>query len=250
MSQLGGNILNMLDDVCELLSRRLNAEFVQNLNVDSTANKLYEALLARTKGILVPNNLDHEKNPSLKELEKKVMSTIRGGLENAISLHLAFIKVAFKILTKRIPNPKRFKQAWNDVLKNLSHISKQFSAVQAFTLKLVENLNGVQSNQRDIYDFNPENFELVYDYNDQLILLPTIDFLQKVIALANDNSTIVQSNNTDYNTVNFAEIYGPIHGCPIYSARIQSNWQQYELGTEYFKEMDLLTQSVFGFADK
>ena len=165
MSQLAIEILRVPATVLTIGRKKLgnlNKEFLENFDIKKTAAELYKELRGELNRFLISMNSSIPREDAGPEsIMPKVISSIGGGLENAMSLHLAFIKVAFEKLKQKIPNvnSENFKQSWIKVLKNLSHISKQFSSVQAYTLKLVENLNGVRSNQSEIYDFSPENFE-------------------------------------------------------------------------------------------
>jgi|GEM_PF-5907552 len=255
MSALALPILNVPATILTLGRKKLgnlNKEFLESFDIKKTAGKLYAKLREElNKFSSHMNSLNHPEE--VKSIMQKVISSIGGGLENAMSLHLAFVKVAFYKLKERIPNTKSedFKKSWTNVLKNLSHISKQFSSVQAYTLKLVENLNDNKSNQAEIYDFKPEYFELS-DYESKQLLLPTLDFLQKVITQANDNSTVVLSHNTsseDSQKVNFAKEYFPPQGCPIHGAKGDLNGEKFKLDEQYFEIMDEITNSVFGFPE-
>jgi hypothetical protein len=253
MSSLALPILNVPFRVLTLGRKKLdnlNKEFLENFDIKNTAKKLYAELREElNKFSSDMNSLNYPEE--VKSIMPKVISSIGGGLENAMSLHLAFVKVAFDKLKQKISdtNSEDFKKSWTNVLENLSHISKQFSSVQAYTLKLVENLNGVKSNQPEIYDFKPEYFELS-DYEGKQLLLPTLDFLQIVIAKANYNSTVVHSHNTssvDSQNVNFAKEYFPPQGCPIHNAKGNLNGKKFKLDEQYFAIMDKITNSVFGF---
>jgi hypothetical protein len=255
MSQLAIEILRVPATVLAQGRKKLgnlNKEFLGNFDIKKTADKLYKELRGELNKFLISmNSLIPREDAGPESIMQKVISSIGGGLENAMSLHLAFVKVAFDKLKQIIPSTdsEEFNKSWIKVLKNLSHISKQFSSVQAYTLKLVENLNGVRSNQPEIYDFKPENFELV-SIDDKLVLLPTIDFLQKVITQANDNTTEVFSHNVrskDSQKVNFAKEYFPPQGCPIHGAKGNLNGEKFKLDEQYFAAMDEITNSVFGF---
>jgi hypothetical protein len=257
MSELAIEILRVPATVLTLGSEKLgnlNKEFLEKFDIKRTAAKLYKELRGESNRFFSNmNSLIPREDAGPESIMPKVISSIGGGLENAMSLHLAFVKVSFDKLKQKIPNidSEDFKKSWIKVLKNLSHISKQFSSVQAYTLKLVENLNGVRSNQPEIYDFKPENFELV-PIDDKLFLLPTIDFLQKVITQANDNTTEVFSHNVsskDSQKVNFAKEYFPPQGCPIHGAKGNLNGEKFKLDEQYLAIMDGITNSVFGIPD-
>lgn len=226
--------------------KKLKSKFWETGDVNKVVNALYVKLREQSNGLL--SMLRSQAPVDTRQTLEPVFSSMVGGLDNAISTHLAFVKVAFAKLKQMIPdqNNATFKSAWNNVLKNLSHISKQFASVQAMTLKLVENLNGSVSNQGRAYDFNAENFELVFN-NGEMILLPTLKFLQTVITKANDNATVVRSKGGQFvsPTDNFAESYYSPNGCPIFGVKGINNGEQFKLDERYFEVMDLITKSVF-----
>ena len=150
--------------------------------------------------------------------------TIFGGFTNAISIHLALAKIVFEKL-QSIDKIHRLTEA----LIGLRSTVSQFAKLQANTLKLIENLNGVISNQEEAYKFTSENFELIENEEGKLVLLPTKKFINQVITEANDPSTEIKSYNyeDDYFTAfvekkNFRENYSKPKGCPIHSSQTSS----------------------------
>ena len=230
---------------------KMNKEFNKNFDIKTYASQLYRMLHTESGDLL--KRLLSSIPPGAPPIMSQAFASISGGLENAVSLHLAFTKVAFAKLKEKIPDIRspQFKLAWNNVIKNLAHISKQFSSVQGWTLTLVENLNGNKSNQIECYEFNPDNFELDDD-GQNLTLLPTLDFLQTVIRKANDNTTQVESATPirpSQTVANFAEEYTSPVGCPIHNVSGNLNGESFSLAERYFESIEILTQATFGLAN-
>ena len=83
------------------------------------------------------------------------------------------------------------------------------------------------------------------------MLLPTVKFLEKVIKLANDNDTVVNSKGlapdgitTATISTNFAETYTKPQGCP-FSDKASSN-DSASLSVTYFEKLKKITREIFG----
>ena len=229
--------------VIELAGFSRFTQKLKQLVKDSKVAEAADWFALHIAGIFSHNAISEDPTVLKQASEVQVMGAVSGGAENAINLHGAFVKVAYeKLKTMTDEGSAQFKANWNNLLENLSHISKQFSVVHAMTLKLVENLNGVLSNQLEPYTFNPDNFELKVD-NGKLLLLPTVDFLGKVIQLANDPETTVESAGFDdgspHKFKKFSEQYSKVAGCPIHGAR---------QAQDYFAKLDALTRDIFGLS--
>lgn len=213
-----------------------------HLVADLVSSYLHDAVRA----LLTPIISIYQKDDSLD------LMTIFGGLSNALSIHLALAKVALdKVSAEFNVGSDGFKARLGEVFDNLPHISKQFSKLQAKTLKLIENQNNVISNQLEPYNFNPENFEVINSQDGKLLLLPTVKFLEKVIKLANDNDTVVNSKGlapdgitTATISTNFAETYTKPQGCP-FSDKASSN-DSASLSVTYFEKLKKITREIFG----
>ena len=213
-----------------------------HLVADLVSSYLHDAVRA----LLTPIISIYQKDDSLD------LMTIFGGLSNALSIHLALAKVALdKVSAEFNVGSDGFKARLGEVFDNLPHISKQFSKLQAKTLKLIENQNNVISNQLEPYNFNPENFEVINSQDGKLLLLPIVKFLEKVIKLANDNDTVVNSKGlapdgitTATISTNFAETYTKPQGCP-FSDKASSN-DSASLSVTYFEKLKKITREIFG----
>lgn len=180
------------------------------------------------------------------------LMTIFGGLSNAVSIHLALAKVAFdKVSAEFKIGSEEFKARLGEVFDNLPHVSRQFSKLQAKTLKLIENQNDVISNQLKPYNFDPKNFEVINSPDSKPLLLPTVKFLEKVIKLANDNDTVVNSKGlapdgitTVTISTNFAETYTKPQGCPFSDKA--SSTDSASLSVTYFEKLKKITREIFG----
>ncbi len=146
--------------------------------------------------------------------------TIFGGFTNAVSIHLALAKIT---ISKLRQNNQLAKVP--EAISGLEHSISQFAKLQACTLKLIENMNGVISNQEKAYDFDPGNFEFSENQQGKLVLLPTMNFINRIIKKANSPDTQIQSYNYKdghstafIETKNFAETYSKPKGCTIHAS--------------------------------
>jgi hypothetical protein len=189
-------------------------QIYQNVNKVKAINKFHDFVINETKIKLTKIIKDYPEN--LKEGIPTTM-TIFGGFTNAVSIHLALVK----IVLEKIEDINR-RGDTQKAIESLKHCSSQFAKLQANTLKLIENINGVISNQEEAYNFDSNNFFL----DDELKLLPTEEFLNQVIKKANDPLTEIESYNykEDYHTPyvekkNFMDTYTKPRGCPIYASK-------------------------------
>lgn len=177
-------------------------------------NELHDFIIHETKIKLTEVIKNYPEN--LKEGIPATM-TIFGGFTNAVSIHLALVKIVLEKI-EELNRPEDTQKA----IEALKHCSSQFAKLQANTLKLIENINGVISNQEEAYNFDSNNFFL----DVELRLLPTEEFLNQVIEKANDPLTEIESYNykEDYFTPfverkNFMETYTKPKGCPIHASK-------------------------------
>jgi hypothetical protein len=179
------------------------------------------------------------------ELKDGIPTTmiIFGGFANAISFQLALAKVLCRKLVQ-----EDISSFISVSIPLLRKPILEFSKIQIATLKLVENLNGVISNQEKPYDFNPDYFELSKD-EEGYLLSPTKEFLDQVITLANDPKTIINSYNYEVDAQvpfiekhSFAAIYSKPKGCPIHASKTNS---ETSLMAKYLDQVESLLLGVF-----
>jgi len=187
------------------------------------------------KDILLHGASDHANNYFLSFL---------GGLQNALQLHFALVKLAIQKSTN-------FKL--KDLLMNLKHLTKELSQVHGLTLKLIYNLNGFNANQNAPYQLDPENFELANFNSSGPYLLPSPEFLERVITTANNpGAKVLSSSSMDGQIFNelFAKNYTQVEGCPIHGARVSSqdspNSNPGKTGffAEYFGKIIKITRDI------
>jgi len=236
LSQKIFKIIDEFDSTSEFSSAQ---NLVQECKPQEALNKCAEYFVRETdnaaKKILLHGASDDANNYFLSFL---------GGLQNALQLHFALVKLAIE---------KSINSNLKDLLMNLKHLTKELSQVHGLTLKLIYNLNGFNANQNAPYQLNPENFEIANFNSSGPYLLPSQEFLDRVITAANNPSAqVLSSSSMDGQIFNelIAKNYTQVAGCPIHGARIstqnspKSNSGQSGFFSEYFSKISKITQGI------
>lgn len=183
----------------------------------------------------------------------RAVASCLGGLHNALQTHFALLRAGYIKLAERFKDtPVLMKQEFKKLITNITHTVKELSRVHAMTLKLIENQNGSKSNQPEPYMFDAANFELC-TYEDQgPYLLPSMEFLDRIITLANKPNTMIFTSSPYDGRVdreNFAERYSAVLGCPIFGAKYKDSARTtHSAFDEYFATLNKLICDVI-FSD-
>ncbi len=185
--------------------------------------------------------------------QTNTLNTFAGGLHNAIEFYLAFAKLAYQKLEQLYGrNHADFDNIFKAILKNNRHASLQIASIHTVIMKLLENVNGINSNQVTPYTLKDENFGIYSKDNDMsdLYLLPTINHLNKIIQLSHaPNTTITNYSYKNGGTAplieKFSDLYkGPLIGCPLFGAKRMDGTKQIDLASEFFDTLDKIILDI------
>ena len=182
------------------------------------------------------------------------IAVVSGGFSNAIAVHFAMIRVGFEKLAKEFDvKTKKFQEEFVKMLRGVELTMDEFMKINANTLKLIENENGVISNQEGAYVFDADNFEML-DKGDKRLLIPTLDFMQRIISKANDNDTTVKSRNkiddrfnVSVYEANFADEYRKTQGCPFMAAKDEYGA---DMARHYYDEVNRIAKTIVGIEEE
>ena len=189
-----------------------------------------------------------EKNPMFSDKKEQLMSYL-GGIDNAVNTQVGLGILALNKVAEHLGGKISDLDLLEQVLKTNRHVATQFGNLHIAALQLMENLSGIIPNQLQLYQFEADNFELAKspDFkDDQLYLLPTMNFLDKVVRLGKETSTEIELHRAGGNQriPFFAANSGPIFGCPLFRATKDFSGKTVKLEDWFFHTVTTLIKGV------
>ncbi len=177
---------------------------------------------------------------------KLAVDMFAGGLQNALHTHIGLARTAY-IKLKGIcqKTGEKIDDLLDGLLANNKHCSTEMTKLHVAVMQLIETLNGIAANQSNTYDFKPVNFDIA-KCGDQLYLLPTMDFLDRVIRAAKNPATKIKlQRHEGLIEVPFALAHiGPLLGCPVAHHCKTPRGEEVDLLGAFFKKIDPIIKAV------
>ncbi len=179
--------------------------------------------------------------------DQTLLNIFSGGFENAYHTQIALAKVAYIKLEEFCKKTgAKLEDLIDRLIQNNKHCLIQMGSLNIAVMQLIENLNGIVANQNNTYSFKPENFEIA-NYQGELYLLPTLNFINSVIRSANPHrKTLLKLfRHGKVIEVPFEQAHvGPMVGCPVFARCTTLHGDPVDLANHYLSKTALLIQAV------
>ena len=209
----GNNLIEQFNEISSCLSSCLSTvcdSFLDQLDKVQEANKQAIAQIQQAIKKL-PTNFQEEAKEDLSELLGNVQliealnsiyANFTGGLQNAIKTYIGFAKIAVKKLEE---NGSITSTQLMDLLKANRPLLSKIASLAMPLLLLFDNLNDVQIDSYECYEYNSDNFEISSESLKGMQIVPKQSFLEDFLAKAKDVKNTVVSKVCNHDPLELEE---------------------------------------------